>query len=99
MQHTECDSSGDAHGLLRTERAASAGYGQRQTLRGAAAWSWDLALGTRFVIEDDPTQRLYVCEDRGLLEDTWVDIFFYHPSEGWPWQSQTGRRSGILVVE
>jgi hypothetical protein len=74
-------------------------YNGTQVFDGAAACSWDLALGTRFVIEDDPTQRLYVCEDRGLLADTWVDIFFYHPSEGWRWQSQTGRRSGILVIE
>ncbi len=65
---------------------------------GAAACSWNLPLDTAFYIVGDPTQRIYVCKDRGLLDDTWVDIFWYHPSDGYDWQSSVGRYGTINIV-
>jgi hypothetical protein len=73
-------------------------YNGQPVYEGAAACSWDLPLGTEFVIEDDPTQRVYVCADRGLLSDTWVDIFFWNPSDGWAWQKHVGRYATIHIV-
>jgi hypothetical protein len=73
-------------------------YSGVQVFEGAAACSWDLPLGTRFVIEDDPTRRIYVCADRGLLPDTWVDIYFYSPSDGWAWQGSVGRHATLLIL-
>ena len=65
---------------------------------GAAACSWNLPEGTRFRILGDPTKRIYVCEDRGVLEDTWVDIFFNDPDDGWDWQEAVGRYGTIEIV-
>ena len=73
-------------------------YNGEPVYEGAAACSWDLPLGTRFAIENDPTGRIYVCADRGLLSDTWVDIFFYSPEEGWAWQQRVGRYGTILIL-
>jgi len=66
---------------------------------GAAACSWNLPEGTRFRILNDPTKRTYVCEDRGILDDTWVDIFFYDPEDGWAWQKAVGRYGAIEIVK
>jgi len=66
---------------------------------GAAACSWNLQIGTKFVIEGDPTGRIYTCEDRGLLDNTWVDIFWHAPADGWLWQSAVGRWGVIEIVE
>jgi hypothetical protein len=65
---------------------------------GAAACSYDLDLGTSFRIVEDPTRRLYRCEDRGLLADTWVDIFFFNQQDGWPWQATVGRCGTIEIL-
>jgi hypothetical protein len=65
---------------------------------GAAACSWNLPEGTRFRILGDPTKRTYVCEDRGELQDTWVDIFFNDPEDGWDWQEAVGRYGTIEIV-
>jgi len=65
---------------------------------GAAACSYDLPFGTRFTIPGDPTQRVYVCKDRGLLSDTHVDIFWYNPDDGWLWQSAVGSTAEIDVL-
>ena len=46
----------------------------------------------------DPTGRTYICEDRGLLANTWVDIFFYYPADGYRWQAQVGRYGTIEIV-
>jgi hypothetical protein len=73
-------------------------YNGEWVYEGAAACSWDLALGTAFRIEGDPTQRVYVCKDRGMLTDTWVDIFWYHPADGYYWQSFVGRHGTIDIV-
>ena len=73
-------------------------YNGEPVYEGAAACSWDLPLGTRFAIQNDPTGRIYVCADRGLLLDTWVDIFFYSPEEGWAWQQSVGRYATILIL-
>ena len=73
-------------------------YNGEPVYEGAAACSWDLPLGTRFVIENDPTQRVYVCADRGLLANTWVDIFFYSPADGWAWQQEVGRYATIHIL-
>ncbi|HEY7467269.1 MAG TPA: hypothetical protein VIB47_11320 [Dehalococcoidia bacterium] len=72
-------------------------YGE-EVYEGAAACSWDLPAGTRFRILGDPTKRTYVCEDRGELEDTWVDIFFNDPDDGWDWQEAVGRYGTIEIV-
>jgi hypothetical protein len=71
----------------------------RKVYQGAAACSYDLPFGTRFYIEDDPTGRIYRCEDRGLLSNTWVDIFWYFPADGWRWQEVVGRRATIHIIE
>ncbi len=71
----------------------------RIVYEGAAACSWNLQIGTRFVIEGDPTGRIYTCEDRGLLANTWVDIFWHAPADGWLWQSEVGRWGVIEIVE
>jgi hypothetical protein len=63
----------------------------------AAACSYDLALGTMFMISGDPTGRTYTCEDRGLLVNTHVDIFFNDPADGYRWQAQMGM-SGTLEI-
>ena len=73
-------------------------YNGRQVYEGAAACSWNMAIGTRFVIVGDPTGRIYVCEDRGLLANTWVDIFFYYPADGYDWQGFVGRYGSIEIV-
>jgi hypothetical protein len=65
---------------------------------GAAACSWNLPQGTRLRILGDPTGRVYVCEDRGLLDDTWVDVFFHDPEDGWAWQKAVGRLGTIEIV-
>jgi hypothetical protein len=65
----------------------------------AAACSWNLPQGTRFRILGDPTKRTYVCEDRGILDDTWVDIFFYDPDDCWAWQRAVGRYGTIEIVK
>ena len=73
-------------------------YNGEQVYEGAAACSWDLPLGTRFAIENDPTRRIYVCSDRGLLPDTWVDIYFYAPQDGWDWQQSVGRYATVHIL-
>lgn len=73
-------------------------YNGEQVYEGAAACSWNLPLGTSFYIPGDPTERIYVCKDRGLLDDTWVDIFWYHPEDGYNWQSFVGRYGTINIV-
>lgn len=73
-------------------------YNGRKVYEGAAACSWNLPIGTRFVIVGDPTHRIYTCEDRGLLPNTWVDIFWYHPNQGYSWQSVVGRYGTIEIV-
>lgn len=74
-------------------------YNGQRVYQGAAACSFDLPIGTRFVIHGDPTRRVYRCDDRGLLTATWVDIYWYDPTDGWFWQSQVGRWGTIEVVE
>ena len=74
-------------------------YNGRKVYEGAAACSWDLSIGTRFYIVGDPTDRIYICEDRGLLDNTWVDIFWHHPNDGWKWQDKVGRYATIVLVE
>ncbi|MPZ50825.1 MAG: hypothetical protein GEU75_16255 [Dehalococcoidia bacterium] len=74
-------------------------YNGRKVYEGAAACSWNLAIGTKFVISGDPTNRVYICEDRGLLANTWVDIFWYHPADGYRWQSLVGRHGIIEILE
>lgn len=73
-------------------------YNGRKVYEGAAACSWDLPIGTRFTIAGDPTHRTYICEDRGLLANTWVDIFWYYPADGYNWQRHVGRYGTIEIV-
>ena len=73
-------------------------YNGRTVYEGAAACSWDLPLGTRFSIVGDPTGRVYTCEDRGLLADTWVDVFWHDPADGWRWQAEVGRHGAIVLL-
>ena len=74
-------------------------YNGRRVYEGAAACSWNLAIGTRFTIDGDPTGRVYICEDRGLLANTWIDVFWHDPADGWRWQAAVGRRGTIEIVE
>ena len=73
-------------------------YNGEWVYEGAAACSWNLPLGTAFYIENDPTKRIYICKDRGWLPDTWVDIFWYYPSDGYNWQAHVGRYGTIHIV-
>jgi hypothetical protein len=73
-------------------------YNGRKVYQGAAACSWNLPIGARFHIVGDPTKRTYICEDRGLLANTWVDVFWNEPRDGWIWQSLVGRYSSIEVI-
>ncbi|HEX5369067.1 MAG TPA: hypothetical protein VFY10_06585 [Dehalococcoidia bacterium] len=65
---------------------------------GATACSWNLPIGTRFYILGDPSGRAYVCKDRGMLSDTWIDVFFHNPEDGWVWQHSVGRSGTIKVI-
>ena len=73
-------------------------YNGEPVYEGAAACSWDLAIGTTFTIPGDPTGRIYVCKDRGLLPDTHVDIFWHHPDDGWRWQAAVGSQGTIELI-
>jgi hypothetical protein len=66
---------------------------------GSAACSSNLPFGTRFRIEGDPTGRVFLCNDRGALSSTWVDVWFYSVAEGHAWQSAVGNRGTIIIVE
>jgi hypothetical protein len=70
-----------------------------QVFAGAAACSYNLPSGTRFTIDGDPTGRTYVCLDRGGHGPTWVDIWFYHPDDGYSWQSIVGAYGTINIIE
>lgn len=82
----------------KTQGFCGAMYNGRKVYQGAAACSWNLAIGTKFTIVGDPTRRVYVCEDRGLLANTWVDIFWNDPRDGRIWQSKVGRYGTIEIV-
>jgi hypothetical protein len=71
----------------------------QQVFTGAAACSYDLPYGTRFVLNGDPSGRVFVCLDRGALSPTWVDVWFYDAADGWAWQSMVGTSGSITVVE
>jgi hypothetical protein len=66
---------------------------------GAAACSYNLPFGTRFIVANDPLQRVFVCLDRGALAPTWVDVWFYDAADGWAWPSIVGTRSDIIIVQ
>ncbi|MEX1254023.1 MAG: hypothetical protein WEE64_06760 [Dehalococcoidia bacterium] len=66
---------------------------------GSAACSSNLPFGTRFRIEGDPTGRVFLCNDRGALASTWVDVWFYSVAEGRAWQSMVGNRGNIVIVD
>jgi hypothetical protein len=70
----------------------------QQVFPGAAACSYNMPFGTRFRIENDPAGRVFVCADRGVLSNSWVDIWFYDSADGWAWQSIVGIRSNIIIV-
>ncbi len=62
---------------------------------GAAACGSAYALGDRVSIVGDPTGRVYVCEDRGWLAPTQVDVFWYREEEGLAWMAQVARRADV----
>jgi hypothetical protein len=66
--------------------------------QGAVACSFDLPLGTVLRIVGDPTERYYVCKDRGLLTATWVDVYWYDDADGWDWQAAVGRLGSIEII-
>ena len=70
----------------------------QEVFPGAAACSTNLPFGTRFVINADPTARVFTCLDRGALTPTWVDIWFYDIADGWAWQSNIGTSSDITIL-
>lgn len=63
--------------------AMSSGVG---VYEGAAACGEGLPLGTRFSIVGEG--RIYVCEDRGLGDYYWIDIFFWDYASGRAWRNQ-----------
>jgi hypothetical protein len=69
-----------------------------QVFPGAAACSYDMAFGTRFVVVNDPTQRVFTCLDRGALATPWVDVWFYSVEEGHAWMAGVGGVSDIRIV-
>jgi hypothetical protein len=70
-----------------------------QVYPGAAACSYDMAFGTKFVVVNDPSQRVFTCMDRGALASPWVDIWFYSVAEGQSWIANVGGVSDIRIVE
>ena len=71
----------------------------QQCFNGAAACSYNMPFGTRFIVNRDPTGRVFTCLDRGLLGPSWVDIWFYDPADGWAWQRLIGGTySDITIV-
>jgi hypothetical protein len=84
----ECDTSGFC-GNMASGIPVSAGY---------AACSYNLAFGTRFRIDSDPSGRVWTCADRGLLPSTHVDVWFYSWSEGNSYQSIVGTYSTITIL-
>ena len=64
---------------------------------GAAACGSAYALGERVSIVGDPTGRVYVCEDRGWLAPTQVDVFWYREEDGWAWIAQMGIWAEVLL--
>ena len=71
----------------------------QQVFNGAAACSYNMPFGTRFIVNRDPTGRVFTCLDRGLLGPSWVDIWFYDPADGWAWQRLIGGTySDITIV-
>jgi len=66
---------------------------------GAVACSSDLPLGTTLRILSDPSRRVLVCLDRGMLSPTWIDVFFYDAADGWAWQSVVGTVSDIEILQ
>jgi hypothetical protein len=70
-----------------------------QVYPGAAACSYDMAFGTKFVVVNDPTQRVFTCLDRGALATPWVDIWFYSVAEGYAWIASVGGVSDIRIVD
>jgi hypothetical protein len=73
-------------------------YGGLRVYEGAAACSFDIPLGIRFRIVGDPTGHVYRCDDRGVLPNTWVDIFFFNQPDGRNWQSDVGRFGTIEIL-
>ena len=82
-----------------SQRFCGAMSNGQKVYEGAAACSYNLATGTMFTITGDPTGRVYVCKDRGLLPNTHVDIFWNDPADGWRWQRAVGSRGTIEIVE
>lgn len=71
----------------------------RKVHEGAAACSNNMAMGTMFTIAGDPTNRVYICEDRGMLNSSHVDIFWNDPKDGYWWQSQVGMSGTLEIVQ
>lgn len=62
---------------------------------GAAACGSAYTLGDRVSIVGDPTGRVYVCEDRGRLAPTQVDVFWHREEDGRAWIAQVGRWADV----
>jgi hypothetical protein len=70
----------------------------QQVFAGAAACSNDLPMGTQFIINEDPTGRVFTCLDRGALGPTHVDVWFYDVADGYAWQSIVGSNVSITIL-
>lgn len=70
-----------------------------QVQPGVAACGSNYAMGTKFMIDADPTGRVYECLDRGWLAPNQVDIFFYTREEGYQWSAQVGMEGTIRLLE
>ncbi len=75
-------------------------YGGETVYEGAAACSWEMSIGTRFIIDGDSTGRTYTCEDRGGGPSyNWVDIFFNSYEDGRAWRNTIEVYPTIIIVD
>jgi len=62
----------------------------------ACGYAW--SLGTQFQIYGDPTNRIYICNDRGLGPTYWLDVFFWEYADGRAWRDSIPYPWRIRVI-
>ncbi len=71
----------------------------RTVYAGAAACGSFYAPGELVRVPDDPTDRVYTCEDTGALAAAQVDVFFWREADGWAWLADRARIEGGPYAE
>ncbi len=64
--------------------------------QAACGYAWPF--GTRFEIAGDATGRTYICNDRGLGPEHWLDVFFWEYIDGRAWSDSIPRPARIRMV-